>query len=165
MAVTLTMEDEIDISRGDIITSGDNPPIIADTFQATIVWMTEKALTPGRQYYIKLATRQVSGSVSRINHRIDVNTLEQSSVDKLQLNEIGLCTVAVNAPVVFDPYKKCKGTGAFIIIDRLTNVTVGAGMIEGLTESERLQFRCATVKPKDLIRAWITHLVLNTWLV
>ena len=136
MAVTLTMEDEIDISRGDLITGSESLPIVADTFQATIVWMTEKALTPGRQYYIKLATRQVSGSVSRINHRIDVNTLEQSGVDKLQLNEIGLCTVAVNAPVVFDPYKKCKGTGAFIIIDRLTNVTVGAGMIEGLTESD-----------------------------
>ncbi len=136
MAVTLTMEDEIDISRGDLITSSDNLPIVADTFLAKIVWMTEKALTPGRQYYIKLATRQVSGSVSRINHRIDVNTLEKSSVDKLQLNEIGLCTVAVNAPVVFDPYKKSKGTGAFIIIDRLTNVTVGAGMIEGQTDSD-----------------------------
>ena len=136
MAVTLTMEDEIDISRGDLITHSDNSPIVSDTFQAKIVWMTEKALTPGRQYYIKLATRQVSGSVSRINHRIDVNTLEQSSVDKLQLNEIGLCTVAVNAPVVFDPYKKIKGTGAFIIIDRLTNVTVGAGMIEGLTDTD-----------------------------
>jgi sulfate adenylyltransferase large subunit len=128
MAITLTLEDEIDVSRGDVIIS-KNQPTVTDTFQATIVWMTEQALTPGRQYIIKLATRNVSGSIAKINHRIDVNTLEHSPASELQLNEIGLCTVSVNAPVVFDPYQISKGTGSFIIIDRLSNVTVGAGMI------------------------------------
>jgi sulfate adenylyltransferase large subunit len=131
-AVTLTLEDEIDISRGDVIIGQQqNTPSIADKFKATIVWMTEQAMTPGRQYVIKLATRSVSGSVSMIHHRIDVNTLEHHDANALNLNEIGSCTVAVNAPVVFDAYKRNKTTGSFIIIDRLTNVTVGAGMITG----------------------------------
>ncbi len=131
-AVTLTLEDEIDISRGDVIVGEQQTAAsIADKFKATLVWMTEQAMTPGKQYVIKLATRSVSGSISLIHHRIDVNTLEHHDADLLKLNEIGLCTVTVNAPVVFDPYKTNKATGAFIIIDRLTNVTVGAGMITG----------------------------------
>ena len=136
-AVTLTLEDEIDISRGDVIIGQQqNAASIADKFKATIVWMTEQAMTPGRQYVIKLATRSVSGSVSMIHHRIDVNTLEHHDADALNLNEIGSCTVAVNAPVVFDAYKRNKTTGSFIIIDRLTNVTVGAGMITGEANAE-----------------------------
>jgi sulfate adenylyltransferase subunit 1 (EFTu-like GTPase family) len=132
MAVTLTVTDEIDISRGDmLIGRQQTSPSIADKFKATIVWMTEQAMTPGRQYLIKLATHSVSGSVSLIHHRIDVNTLEHHDASELKLNEIGCCTVAVNAPVVFDPYKLNKSTGSFIIIDRLSNVTVGAGMISG----------------------------------
>ncbi len=139
MAVTLTMEDEIDISRGDMIIGNNaSTATVADKFNATIVWMAEQAMTPGRQYTIKLATRSVSGSVSAINHRIDVNTLEQHSATELNLNEIASCTVSVNAPVVFDPYKQNKGTGAFIIIDRLTNVTVGAGMISGTSDNNNL---------------------------
>jgi sulfate adenylyltransferase subunit 1 (EFTu-like GTPase family) len=135
--VTLTLEDEIDISRGDVIVGQQqNTPSIADKFKATIVWMTEQAMTPGRQYVIKLATRSVSGSVSMIHHRIDVNTLEHHDANALNLNEIGSCTVAVNAPVVFDAYKRNKTTGSFIIIDRLTNVTVGAGMITGEANAE-----------------------------
>ncbi|WFP48492.1 sulfate adenylyltransferase subunit CysN [Methylomonas sp. EFPC3] len=132
MAVTLTLNDEIDISRGDVILGQQQTtPSVADKFKANIVWMTEQAMLPGRQYVIKLATRSVSGSVATIHHRIDVNTLEHHDADELKLNEIGLCTVAVNAPVVFEPYKRNKATGSFIIIDRLTNVTVGAGMIVG----------------------------------
>ncbi len=132
MAVTLTMEDEIDISRGDMIIGSDTEPsIVADKFNASVVWMDEKAMIPGRQYTIKLATRSVSGSISSINYRIDVNTLEHHDANELKLNEIASCTVAVNAPVVFDNYQRNKGTGAFIIIDRLSNVTVGAGMING----------------------------------
>jgi bifunctional enzyme CysN/CysC len=139
MAVTLTLEDEIDISRGDmLIGTEQQAPIVADKFKATIVWMTEKALTPGRQYILKLATRSVSGSIALIHHRIDINTLEHHDAQDLQLNEIGSCTVAVNAPVVFDAYKNNKGTGAFIIIDRLTNGTVGAGMITGACDEQNL---------------------------
>ncbi|MGZ4992355.1 MAG: sulfate adenylyltransferase subunit CysN [Methylobacter sp.] len=140
MAVTLTLEDEIDISRGDmIIGSEQTSATVSDKFKATIVWMAENALAPGRQYIIKLATRSVSGSVSLIHHRIDVNTLEHHDATELHLNEIGSCTVSVNAPVVFDAYLSHKGTGSFIIIDRLTNGTVGAGMITGSTDEESLQ--------------------------
>ena len=139
MAVTLTMEDEIDISRGDmIIGNGNTSAMVADKFHATIVWMAEKEMTPGRQYIIKLATRSVSGSISSIDYRIDVNTLEHHDANDLKLNEIASCTVSVNAPVVFDPYKQNKGTGGFIIIDRLSNVTVGAGMITGESGDEDL---------------------------
>lgn len=132
MSVTLTLTDEIDISRGDLIVGRQQViPTITDKFNATIVWMTEQPMTPGRQYLIKLASRNVSGSISMIQHRIDVNTLEHHDADELKLNEIGRCTVTVNAPVVFDPYNSNKTTGSFIVIDRLTNITVGAGMICG----------------------------------
>ncbi len=138
MAVTLTLTDEIDISRGDTIVKNDNLPSVADKFDANIVWMTEQALIPGKQYIIKLATRSVSGSIVSIQHRIDVNTLKHHDAKELQLNEIGVCTVSVNAPVVFDAYTRSKGTGSFIIIDRLTNVTVGAGMISGHSSDTEL---------------------------
>jgi len=137
MAVTLTLEDEIDISRGDLIISRQQvAPSVAEKFKATIVWMTEQAMTPSRRYVIKLATQSVSGSVSMIHHRIDVNTLEHHDANELKLNEIGSCTVAANTPVVFDPYQRNKATGAFIVIDRLTNATVGAGMITGDASAE-----------------------------
>ncbi len=146
MAVTLTLEDEIDISRGDMIISKQTAsPTVADKFKAMIVWMTEKSLTPGRQYIIKLATRTASGSISMIHHRVDVNTLEHHDASELNLNEIGLCTVNLNAPVVFDPYKRSKGTGSFIVIDRLSNVTVGAGMITDNADEFNLQ----PVSPED----------------
>ena len=129
-AVTLTLEDEIDISRGDVIIGAQqNTASIADKFKATIVWMTEQPMIVGRQYLIKLATRSVSASVAMIDYRIDVNTLEQFPAKQLNLNEIAACTLALNAPVVFDPYQRNKGMGGFIVIDRLSNVTVGAGMI------------------------------------
>ena len=140
MAVTLTLEDEIDISRGDILVGTENQtPTVDDKFKTTIVWMTEQALVPGRQYTFKLGTRSVSGSIALIHYRIDVNTLEHHDAVQLQLNEIASCTVTVNAPVVFDAYKVNKSTGAFIIIDRLTNSTVGAGMITGISDSENQQ--------------------------
>ncbi|NOS75687.1 MAG: sulfate adenylyltransferase subunit CysN [Methyloglobulus sp.] len=140
MAVTFTLEDEIDVSRGDMLVGNNKAaPVVSDKFRASIVWMAEKPLTPGRQYAIKLATRSVYGSISLIHHRIDVNTLEHHDANELKLNEIGSCTVSVNAPVVFDPYKNSKWTGSFIIIDRLTNGTVGAGMITGVTDDEDLK--------------------------
>jgi bifunctional enzyme CysN/CysC len=139
MAITLTLQDEIDVSRGDMLVGKNKtPPVVADKFRASIVWMAEKPLTPGRQYAIKLATRSVFGSISMIHHRIDINTLEHHDANDLKLNEIGSCTLSVTAPVVFDPYKNSKWTGSFIIIDRLTNGTVGAGMITGITGDEEL---------------------------
>ncbi|QAY54205.1 sulfate adenylyltransferase subunit CysN [Hahella sp. KA22] len=133
-AVTLTLADEIDISRGDVLVRPDNVPCVSNRMQAHIVWMSEAPLLPGRQYYIKQATHLATGSVSRIHHQIDVNTLEKSETDTLQLNEIGSCEVTLNQPLVFDPYSRNRTTGAFIIIDRLTNVTIGAGMIESAVD-------------------------------
>lgn len=139
MAVTLTLNDEIDVSRGDMIAASDDLPIISNKFNAKIVWMTEQAMTIGKQYYIKLGTKSINGSISKINHLIDVNTLEESDADELNLNEIGHCDVTLTASVPFDSYGLSKGTGAFIIIDRLSNVTVAAGMIIGAVDNDELE--------------------------
>ncbi|HHZ69111.1 MAG TPA: sulfate adenylyltransferase subunit CysN [Methylococcaceae bacterium] len=140
MAVTMTLTDEIDISRGDMIVLSDQTPSISDHFKAEIVWMTETAMVPGKQYLFKCASRSVSGSISSIHYRTDVNTLAKIETNQLNLNEIGTCSLAVNAPIVFDTYKTNQSTGAFIIIDRLSNVTVGAGMItESIDSSDQLQ--------------------------
>lgn len=139
-AITVTLVDEIDVSRGDMLVKPDDQPFVDTRFVADIVWMAESPLNPGRQYYIKLATKMITGSISRILHRTDVNTLEQYDAGHLGLNEIGQCEVALSSPVAFDPYKLCKGTGSFILIDRLSNATVGAGMIVGKAEkSERVR--------------------------
>ena len=140
-AVTLTLEDEIDVSRGDILVRPDDLPSLESRFMAHIVWMTEAALVPGRQYLIKQNTRSVTGSVSRIRYRIDVNTQAHHPATQLQLNEIGLCELTLSAPIAFDPYILCKDTGSFIVIDRLTNVTIGAGMIVGLSDQEESKGR------------------------
>jgi bifunctional enzyme CysN/CysC len=129
MAITLTLEDEIDVSRGDMIVHRDNSPVIAVEFDATVVWMTEAALLPGKLYDFKLGGKTVSGRVTAFKHRIDVNTLQEIPAPGLELNEIGLCEISVDQPVCVDSYERNRGTGGFIVIDRLTNVTVGAGMI------------------------------------
>ncbi|HIF51978.1 MAG TPA: sulfate adenylyltransferase subunit CysN [Thiotrichaceae bacterium] len=139
MAITLTLQDEIDVSRGDMITHNNDLPLVSNKFNAKIVWMTEHAMTIGKQYYIKLGTKSVNGSISKINHLIDVNTLEESDAEELNLNEIGHCDVTLTASVPFDSYNLCKGSGSFIIIDRLSNVTVAAGMIIGEVGSDELQ--------------------------
>jgi len=129
-AVTLTLKDEIDISRGDMIVKPDDMPEVGASFDAHVVWMTEDALKPGKLFDIKLATSSVTGSVQKIHHQINVNTLEKDDAEQLDLNSIALCRFHLNQAIAFDPYKNNRTTGAFIIIDRLTNVTIGAGMIE-----------------------------------
>ena len=128
-AVTLTLEDEIDISRGDMLCHADNRPLIGDQFEATLVWMAEQPMQPGRKYDIKRATSYSPASFTRIQHRIDVNTLEQQPAAELALNEIGRVQVALERPIAFDDYQSNHTSGAFIVIDRMTNGTVGAGMI------------------------------------
>jgi len=128
-AITLTLEDEIDVSRGDMLVHVDNQPRIADGFDAMLVWMGEEPMLPGKKYDIKRATSYVPGSIASITHSIDVNTLEQSAASSLQLNEIGRVKVSLDAPIALDGYAQNRTTGAFIVIDRLTNGTVGAGMI------------------------------------
>lgn len=130
LAVTLTLEDEIDISRGDLLVHSDNQPDSSDLVTASLVWMSDEPMLPGKQYYFKHASKLVTGQVRNIRHRIDVNTLEKQPAPALALNEIALCDISFSQPISFDAYRRNRGTGAFIVIDRLTNVTVGAGMIE-----------------------------------
>ncbi|WP_301583560.1 sulfate adenylyltransferase subunit CysN [Halomonas alkaliantarctica] len=134
-AITVTLEDEIDISRGDWIVSADADLPLSNAFMADIVWMHEDALTPGKLYDFKLATRDLSGQVSGIEYQIDVNTLERHATDSLGLNAIARCEVELTAAIPVDDYRTSPGTGSFIIIDRLTNVTVGAGMIRGTADA------------------------------
>lgn len=128
-AITLTLEDEIDVSRGDMLVHADNRPQVTDGFEAMLVWMGEEPMLPGKKYDIKRATSYVPGSIPSIVHRVDVNTLEQGAASELKLNEIGRVKVALDAPIALDGYEHNRTTGAFIVIDRLTNGTVGAGMI------------------------------------
>ena len=128
-AITVTLEDEIDVSRGDLLVRPGEEPTLDSRFTAHLVWMNDAPLIPGRQYLLKLATRTVAGAVARIVHRIDINTLATHAAEQLNLNEIGLCELALSAPIAFDPYARVKATGSFILIDRLTHATVAAGMI------------------------------------
>ena len=132
-AITLTLKDEIDISRGDIIVKATEDttklPTTTNSFETTIVWMNEAELQPGKEYEIKVGSKNTFGHIESIQHRIDVNTLEQHDSTELQLNEIASCVIETASPIVIDKYHDIHGTGSLIIIDRLTNVTVGAGMI------------------------------------
>ncbi len=149
-AVTLTLNDEIDISRGDIIVKPGNLPPVSNRFTANLVWMNEQSLQLGKQYYIKLGTKVVSGMVSKIRYQTDVNTLERLETDELKLNEIGLCEFTLNQPVAFDPYRQNKATGAFILIDRLSNVTIAAGMIEdAVAETSVTEFQPVTEQERQ----------------
>lgn len=132
-AITVTFADEIDISRGDLLVDAAKKPQVTQNVLAHIVWMGEESLQPGRVYDVKLATKKSRGQVEAIRHRIEINKLDELPASELKLNEIGLCEFSLTDPVAFDPYQEIRDTGSFILIDRLTNVTVGAGMIvEGL---------------------------------
>ncbi|WP_376695238.1 sulfate adenylyltransferase subunit CysN [Wenzhouxiangella sp. EGI_FJ10305] len=128
-AVTLTLEGEIDISRGDLLVHPDERARVAEALDARVVWMADTPLLPGRQYDIKLGPKAVSAIPELVHHRIDVNTLEHQHVDELGLNEIGLVRWRLGAPAAFDSYEHNRHTGAFVVVDRISNLTVGAGMI------------------------------------
>ncbi len=129
-AVTLTLTDEVDISRGDVLCSKSDPATTANQFEAHIVWMHDEPLFPGRSYLLKLGTKTVNATITRIHHQVSVNTLEKIAASELKLNEVGVCSISTEQALVFDPYLKNKVTGGFIMIDRLTNNTVAAGMID-----------------------------------
>ena len=129
-SVTITLTDEIDISRGDVISISNNPPAVADQFEAHVVWMAEHEMLPGRPYLAKFGTRTVGLTVTHPKYKVNVNTLEHTATKTLSLNEIGVCNISVDRPIAFDPYKDNRDMGGFVIIDRLTNTTVGAGMID-----------------------------------
>ena len=135
-AVTLTLTDEVDVSRGDILVLAKDSVPQSNHLHAHLVWMTEKALVPGTEYWGKFASKLVTGEIEAISCRIDVNTQEQTSVNQLQLNDIAIVDLLLTQPVVADAYKQNRATGAFIVIDRLTNLTVGAGMVIDQLESK-----------------------------
>ncbi len=130
MAVTVTLKDEIDISRGDIICAGQAPAEQTDQFAAHLLWMAEDTLFPGRQYLMKTANRIIPATVTELKHKIHVNTLEHMSGKTLELNEVGYCNLNLAQPIAFDSYADNRRTGAFILIDKRSNATIGAGMID-----------------------------------
>ena len=135
-AVTLTLQDEIDISRGDVIVPANSDVTVSNRLLAKVVWMHEQPLTLGKQYNIKLGTRKVPGTVRHIVHSIDVNTLAEDKASELPLNGIALVELELDEAVVFDPYQDNRDTGGFIFIDRISNITVGAGLVESALEAE-----------------------------
>ncbi|WP_305044038.1 sulfate adenylyltransferase subunit CysN [Geoalkalibacter sp.] len=128
-AVTLTLEDEIDISRGDTLAAPTEPPHHADHFEAKLVWLHEEPMVPGRSYLLKAGSSTSPAQVVDLRFKVNVNTLQQETGSKLALNEIGVCGLSTAKPIAFDSYRENRATGSFILIDRLTNATVGAGMI------------------------------------
>ena len=128
-AITLTLADEIDVSRGDVISGAESAAEVADQFETTVVWLSEEPMLPGRPYLLKLGARTVNASVTEPKYKVNVNTMEHLAAKKLELNEIGVCNVSLDRAVPFDPYNVSRETGGFILIDRMTNNTVGAGML------------------------------------
>ena len=145
-AVTLVLADEIDISRGDLLVSPESRPEVADQFAGHILWMAEEEMLPHRQYLIKVGSQSVPGQITQLKHKVDVNTLEHMATRTLHLNEIGYCNISTSLPVAFDAYRENRDTGGFIIIDRFTNATVGAGMIEfGLRRATNVHWQALDV--------------------
>jgi bifunctional enzyme CysN/CysC len=129
-AITLVLANELDVSRGDVIASPDTPPQVSDQFAAHVVWLSESPLLPGRPYLLRLGTATVAAQVTELKHRTNISTLEPVAAKSLCLNEVGVCNLATDRPLVFDPYKQHRGMGSFILIDRMSNATVGGGMID-----------------------------------
>ncbi|MGZ3305941.1 MAG: sulfate adenylyltransferase subunit CysN [Asticcacaulis sp.] len=145
-AVTLTLDDEIDISRGDVLADPAARPTVCDQFQAHLIWMAEGELLPGRSYLIKIGAQTVAASVTEIRHKIDVNSFQELAAKTLQLNEVAVVNFATQEPVAFDPYGDNHETGAFIVIDRVSNLTLGAGMIDhGLRRATNVHWQALDV--------------------
>ncbi len=128
-SVTITLNDEVDASRGDVVVTADDPSGVADQFQAHVLWMSEKPMMPGRPYVMKIGAREATVTPSKLKHKINVNTLAKEPSKNLGLNEIGVCNVSIDRDIAFDAYKASRATGGFIMIDRMTNNTVGMGLL------------------------------------
>lgn len=158
LTTTITLEDEIDISRGDMIVKSDNLPLHSNTYRTNLVWMDEEPMMPNKQYGFKFATKFVPGSVTEVEYQIDVNSMEHKPTVRLALNEIAVGKIKLTQPVACDPYTKNRATGAFIIIDRVTNGTVGAGMIIDVAEDTSAgQFSEFELEFNDLVRKHFPH--------
>lgn len=146
-AITLTLEDEVDISRGDIIAlNGQERAEVSDQFAAHLIWMAEEEMLPGRQYLLKIGGQTTSAQISKLKHKINVDTLGERAATVLQLNEVAYCNICTNRPIVFDTYQNNRQTGGFILIDKITNATVGAGMIAfGLRRASNIHWHALDI--------------------
>jgi bifunctional enzyme CysN/CysC len=148
-SVTLTLGSEIDVGRGDVIAAADAAPQVADQFEATIIWLHDEPMLQGRAYLMKAGARTVSATVSPLKHRINVNTLEHAAAERLELNDIGVCEIELDQPIAFEPYAENRALGGFILIDRITNATVGAGLIRfALRRSQNVHWQALDVDKK-----------------
>jgi bifunctional enzyme CysN/CysC len=155
-SVTLTLTDQIDVSRGDVLCAPDAPPGVANQFEATIIWMHDAPLLQGRTYLLKIGTKTVTATVAPIKYRVNVNTLEHLAAKKLELNDIGVCGLELSSAVAFEPYDDSRILGGFILIDRLTNNTVGAGLLHfALRRSQNVHWQALDVNKGA--RAQLSH--------
>ena len=166
-SVTLTLDTEVDISRGDLLAAADSPPQVADQFEATLVWLQDEPMLQGRTYVMKSGTRTVSATVMPLKHRVNVNTLEHEPAERLELNDIGVCELELDRPIPFEPYSDDRTLGGFILIDRLTNNTAGAGLINfALRRSQNVHWQAldvdrqlrARLKGQKACVLWLTGL-------
>ena len=145
-AITLTLTDEVDVSRGDVLAAPQAAPGVADQFEATIVWMHDRPMLQGRSYLMKIGARVVNATVAPLKYKVNVNTLEHIAAKKLELNDIGVCGIELNQPIVFEPYTENRDLGGFILIDRITNTTVGAGLLHfALHRSQNVHWQALDV--------------------
>jgi len=145
-AVTLTLADEVDVSRGDVLAAADAPPQVADQFEATVVWMHDQPMLQGRSYLMKVGARIVTATIAPLKYKINVNTLEHVAAKKLELNDIGVCGMELTQPIVFERYTDNRDLGGFILIDRISNATVGAGLLHfALRRSENVHWQALDV--------------------
>lgn len=145
-AITLVLEDEVEVSRGNLLVSPDARPDVADQFAANVVWFDEQALLPGRSYILRTETDQASATVTELKYRINVNDFAHEAAKSLEMNEVGVCNISTQSPIAFDSFAENRTTGAFILIDRISNATVGAGMIlHPLRRSENIHWQSLDV--------------------
>ena len=145
-SVTVTLSDEIDVSRGDVLAAVDAPPGVADQFEATILWLHERRMLQGRSYLLKIGTQTVTATVAPLKYKVNVNTLEHVAAKTLELNDIGVCNLELSQPVVFEPYRDNRDLGGFVLVDRLTNATVGAGLLQfALRRSQNVHWQALDV--------------------
>jgi bifunctional enzyme CysN/CysC len=145
-SITLTLDSEVDVSRGDVIATGDAPPQVADAFEVTLVWMHEDPMLQGRAYLMKIGTRTVAATVTPLKYKININTLEHQPTERLELNDIGVCEIELDRPIAFEPYAENRTLGGFILIDRLTNSTVGAGLLHfALRRSQNVHWQALDI--------------------
>jgi bifunctional enzyme CysN/CysC len=148
-SVTLTLRDEIDVSRGNVISAAAKPPQVADQFEATVVWMHDDPMLQGRKYIMKIGAQTVAATITPLKYRVNVNSLEHTAAEKLELNDIGVVEMDLDHPIVFQPYKDSRALGGFILMDRLTNNTVGAGLLHfALRRAENVYWQSLDVTQK-----------------